>query len=263
MISNFEKRLASLEKDHPCESDGELLALIDKLIDEEMAKGEAADADLISEAVSFALTLKGVDMDGAGTCADEAIAYVKRRSTRRTVVFAPRKAMVLIAAVMAIAVLSVGVYALIKKHFDMESITKDEFESIEKNQTHTEENMDYYISDKVAVYDTLDELMLDGKADSLLYPEGYECDGITVSELEGYNELRFIFGEMQLAVETPATRELYLPDRSMGAYKVSVIELETGYQCEFIHNGCIYTVISKTYDEAETFILSMTEREAK
>ncbi|MBQ8697295.1 MAG: hypothetical protein IJ519_06205 [Clostridia bacterium] len=142
MNLNFEKRLASLEKDHPCENDRELLALIDKLIDEEIAKGDAGDADLISEAVSFALTLKGAD-GGADSSAEEAIAYVKRKSARRFFVFLPRKAVALIAAIMAIAVLSVGVYALIKKRFDMDSITKDEFASIEKNQTHTEENNDY------------------------------------------------------------------------------------------------------------------------
>lgn len=267
MISNFEKRLASLEKDNPCESDRDLLILIDKLIEEELSKGKAGDTELISEAVSFALTLKDSNDDGANSSAEEALEYVKRKSTRRTLVFRPRRIAALIAAVMLIAVLSVGVYAFIKKRFDMENITKVEFETVEKNQKHTEDGMDYYVSDKVFLYETVEEVLSHGHTESLLYPEGYDSDGVTVTELDEYTEFRFTFSKednkVQMIIETPVTRELYFPDKTVGAHKASVVELEGGCQTEFVYNGCIYTVISETCEEAEELILSMTERGAK
>ncbi|MBQ8697323.1 MAG: hypothetical protein IJ519_06350 [Clostridia bacterium] len=265
-LTNFEKRLAELEKVHPYRDASDLPGLIDKLISDELAKAPAEqDTALIDEAIAFALELQGIETPTDGAISKKTLNSVYGKNTlKKTKILRPRKWIAVVAAMLVISLLTTTVFALIR-HFTRAPSGID-YATVEYNTRYTDEEgkSEFYVTDDVTEFDSIDSFLASGYTESLLYPLGYAEEGISVNRFDTYETVicKFSSDKGQIYMSVNRLTDQFFDDSSsvsVGSHTVYITDLGSGAQGDLIRNGSVYTVTADTEEAVKDFIMTLRE----
>ena len=277
MNSKLNEKLLQFEKKEKITDDGELVKILEQIIEEEESlPPEERDADLIEEAVKYEVFLKYGDMDEkineiAERIDPEQLLYrilttgedkmVKPGKNTKLKMLIPAAAAFLVAIVMLTAFSGVD---------NILGMARETFVQLREKIFYKEGDSDIVKTGDFETYQSIEEFENSTAYTNILLPHnlnnGYALDKITVYNYGVYENILLNMsyeGKTYLIDITIPNSNNYseFETEQIGNYDVVVSEYDNIFQGDFIYKGNNYGVQSNSYENLKQIIENLEEKE--
>ena len=279
MSSKLEERLLQFEKQQKIVNDEELLQVLEQIIDaEEALPLEERDAELIEEAVQFAVSLKYDDLG------DEEVSEIAERIDPKRLIaeasksrgaksVSPKRKMKLrwlipAAIVSVLLVVTIGAYAL---GYDLFGMAREAFAELGNKDPYKQDQDDIIKTDDYGTYYSLEEFEKQTSYSDILLPYGLANEYV-IEEIIAFNYgestqitffMTFNGTQYETSITLPNSIDLSkFEAEKIADYDVVISEYDSLFQGEFVYKGNYYVVQTNSLENLKKQIEGMEEKQS-
>ena len=279
MSSKLDAKLLQFEKQRKIANDEELLQVLEQIIDaEEALPLEKRDAELIEEAVQFAVSLKYSDIDEEKVSEiaehidpERLLAEFSKSRNAETVPPKKKKVrrwLIPVAAVISILLaVTIGVYAA--TGYDLWGLAREAFAGLSEKIFYSDSNRDIVKTGDYGTYYSMEEFENKVSYSDILLPYNL-CDEYTLEKIivENYGEkdeitfyMTYDGTEYKTYITIPNTAAIdQFETERIGSYDVVISAYDDLFQGEFVYKDNNYRVQADSLENLKNLIECLEEK---